>query len=283
MNFTINHPTEAHIKDKLRYISLQNNLTVEDDALSTIVQGVGCHYRDAENKLRQISFIGDITIENAKKVVNIYNEEVSKMLIALSFNINEAMVIADFLVQRMTIKEIYNNIIKILIDSLRLINGISNDSQTYNAILSSVAKQYGESLYEVIDFILSKNRLNDLSLFQSDLLLIHYKYLRSHFDPKNTTAIPEQPTTSSTEPIERKKVNKMDELKTVSSPWERAELIRNMKKEKKEAGDTRVPEVVSSEWGSPVDSFGVGSILKKEITPEQFGKKVRRLLDENKI
>jgi len=283
MHFTINHPTEAHIKDKLRYISLQNNLTVEDDALSTIVQGVGCHYRDAENKLRQISFIGDITIENAKKVVNIYNEEVSKMLIALSFNINEAMVIADFLVQRMTIKEIYNNIIKILIDSLRLINGISNDSQTYNAILSSVAKQYGESLYEVIDFILSKNRLNDLSLFQSDLLLIHYKYLRSHFDPKNTTAIPEQPTTSSTEPIERKKVNKMDELKTVSSPWERAELIRNMKKEKKEAGDTRVPEVVSSEWGSPVDSFGVGSILKKEITPEQFGKKVRRLLDENKI
>ena len=283
MQFTINHPTEAHIKDKLRFISLQNNLNVEDDALSAIVQGVGCHYRDAENKLRQISFLGDISLENTKKVVNIYNEEVSKMLIALSVDINEVMAIADFLVSRMTIKEIYNNIIRMLIDSLRLINGLVTESSTYNAILTNVAKQYGESLYEVIDFILSKNRFNDLSLFQSDLLLIHYKYLRSQFDPKVAVVSPGQSNVPAADSSEKQKGNKMEDLKTVSSPWERAEIIRNLKKEKKDAGDSRVPEVVSSEWGLHVDKFGVGSILKKEITPEQFGKKVRGQLDENKI
>lgn len=283
IQFNINQPTEDNIQKKLAFICQREKLDYEPEALKLIVLSTGRHYRDAENKLRQVSFLGGITVENTKKVVCIYEEEIARMLVFLSDDIGAAMEICDFIAERMNIKNIYETIIRLLIDAIKLHQGDLDVESAAISYLSDIERQYGDSLYEVLDFILSKGRFTDLTFLQSDLLLMHYKFIRCQFDPKSTPEVKTLSTNqSNSEKIKSR--NKMEDLKKAGSSWERAELMRNIRNEKKKSKkDERVEENVSKEWGPEVDKFGTDSVFKKEVSPTDFMRTIGGALDDDKI
>lgn len=285
IQFNITQPTEANIQKKLEFICEKEKLRYVPEALKLIVQSTGRHYRDAENKLRQVSFLGDIFVENTKKVANIYEEEIARMLVFLSDDIGAALEICDYIAERMNIKNIYETIVRILIDSIKIQQGdleVSNTAMTY---MNDIVRQYGDSLYEVLDFILLKNRFNDLTFLQSDLLLMHYKFIRCQFDPKTAVETNPQVLNLNHNPKEKlQSRNKMEELKKAGSSWERAEMMRKIRNEKKKSKkDERVEEAVSKEWGPEVDKFGTDSVFKKEVSPTDFMKTLGGALDDNKV
>jgi DNA polymerase III subunit gamma/tau len=283
IQFNINQPTEDNIQKKLAFICQREKLDYEPEALKLIVLSTGRHYRDAENKLRQVSFLGGITVENTKKVVCIYEEEIARMLVFLSDDIGAAMEICDFIAERMNIKNIYETIIRLLIDAIKLHQGDLDVESAAISYLSDIERQYGDSLYEVLDFILSKGRFTDLTFLQSDLLLMHYKFIRCQFDPKSTPEVKTLSTNqSNSEKIKSR--NKMEDLKKAGSSWERAELMRKIRNEKKKSKkDERVEENVSKEWGPEVDKFGTDSVFKKEVSPTDFMRTIGGALDDDKI
>lgn len=286
IQFNINQPTEDNIQKKLAYICEKEKLEYEPEALKLITQSTGRHYRDAENKLRQVSFLGSISIENTKKVACIYEEEIARMLVFLSDDVGVALEVCDFVSERMNIKNIYETIVRLLIDSIKLLQGDMDVSNSAMSYMNDIVRQYGDSLYEVLDFILTKKRFNDLTFLQSDLLLMHYKFIRCQFDPKSSPEI--KSTNVANNQSNKNKIesrNKMEDLKRAGSSWERAELMRKIRNEKKKKSkkDDRVEEAVSKKWGPEVDKFGTDSVFKKEVSPSEFMKTIGGALDDEKI
>lgn len=280
-------PTEAHVLRKLEKICELNDIKYTQDALFTIVQASGRHYRDAEIKLELISKLGEVNEENAKKVVTIYTKEIAYMLLALPYDLTKAFKAAEYLISRANIKDIYEDILMMLNDTIKHSNGFTFESASYTEILKMLSKQYGTSSFEVLDYILSRQRLNDLTLFHSDLLVLHYKFLQNHFEPKEM-ASKSTPLSGTLKQDTAGKSDRTIGLDFINghAPWEREELIRQIKHNKtKENLDVRVEEKVSEKWSPQTKETTADkkAILRGKITKEAFREAVKGSLDGLKV
>jgi DNA polymerase III gamma/tau subunit len=261
-------PTETNVYKKMEYICKVKDFYYTPDALYTIIQATGRHYRDAEIKLGQASRFGDINEENVNKVVTICNKEIAYMLVTLQYDLTKTFKAVEYLTGRMNIHAIYEGILRLLNDTLKYVQGFTFESTSYTETLKILAKQYSSIAYEVIDYILTKHRLNDLTVFQSDLLILHYKFLQNHFVPKETTA-------NKTAPSVEQKSQQVVNIDYVNSqpPWEREEIIRQGKYNKiKEKEDSKISENLSKTWGPEIIENAVAkkTVLRKPITKEAF-------------
>ncbi len=286
VEFQLPQPTEPNILKKLEKICELNNLKYTKDALFNIVQASGRHYRDAEIKLELASRLGDINEENVGKVVTLYTKEVAYLLIALSYDLVKTFKAAEYLLSRSNIKDIYEHILMMLNDTIKYSQGFTFESQSYIEILKMLLKQYGTSLYEILDYILSKQRLNDLTLFHSDLLILHYKFLQNHFVPKEVT-LKNPPSPLDKQDISKKSDTTMGlDFINKQPVWEREDLIRQIKQKKsKEYTDNRVAEKVSEEWGPQIKDPAADkkAILRGKITKEAFREAVKGSFDGLKV
>jgi DNA polymerase-3 subunit gamma/tau len=267
VEFQLPLPTEANIQKKLEHICKVNNFNYTPDALSTIIQATGRHYRDAEIRLGTISKLGDINEENVGKVVTLYNKELAYLLSTLTYDLTKAFKAVEWLTGRVNIKNIYESILRMLNDSIKYTQGFTFESTSYNEILKILSKQYGTSAFEVVDYLLTKNRLNDLTMFQSDLLIIHYKFLQGHFEPKEPT--PRKPAPESTTKVEKSPQVFDFDFINKQPPWEKEELIRQVKHKKlQEHEESKVPENVSKEWGPQIikTTAAKKAVLRQSIT-----------------
>ena len=275
IQFLLQNPSEKDVRDKLAEICKIKELEFDPEALFTIVKGTGRHYRDAENKLRQVSYLGDINNDNVNKVVSLYDEEITALLLTLSYDLSKAMKISDVLVSRMNVKNIYESTLKIINDTIKYMNGISFDSERYNSLLKTLAKQYGNSLFEVLNYILSKNKLTDLTMFQTDLLILHYKFLRGGFDPqeiKSTQGVEEK---ESPKDSKNERASVIQTIKDIQElpPGEKEDVVRAYKNDRRNKGkDSRVDERVSDKWGPEVKDNVAPMLHKKEVTRDVISK-----------
>ena len=275
IQFLLQNPSEKDVRDKLTEICKNKELEYDPEALFTIVRGTGRHYRDAENKLKQVSYLGNISNDNVKKVVSLYDEEITAMLLTLSYDLSKAMQISDFLVSCMNVKNIYENILKIINDSIKFMNGISFDSERYNNLLKTLSKQYGNSLFEVLNYILSKNKLTDLTMFQTDLLILHYKFLRGGFDPQEVKSIEGVKAQESPKDSTKEKGSVIKTIKDIQElpPGEKEDVVRAYKNDRRNQGkDSRVAEKVSDKWGPEVKENVTPMLHKKEVTRDVISK-----------
>lgn len=248
LDFQFVQPSETDVVNKLEAICKSKNHNYEKDALYLISQASGKYYRFAENKLTLVSYLGDISKDNVNKVVNLYNESIIEMLLTLSYDISASLKICDDLVSKMNIKSIYESIIRIIVDTLKKINGCPSESPTYNDLLKKLEHQYGPSLYEVLNYILAKNKFTDVIALQSDLLLMHYKFLRDAFVPKESKEQEETPTKKAV-----KVDSSLEDIKNLP-PWKREEAIREYKMKKISTSDKNtVNEVLTKEWSPEKD------------------------------
>lgn len=268
-DFHFQEPTEKDIILKLIKICEIKEFVYEKEALHIIIRSVGRHFRDAENKLHQISMLGPIDIKNTKSVVNLYDEEIIMMLSYLSDNLNNVIRIADKLVSKMNVRFIYGSILRIINDSIKAMNGIEYESSNYTKMTKLLGKKYGNVLYELLDYILNKDKLNDITMFQSDLLIIHYKFLKGGFKFKSFNDINNASIEEKKEKVE-KKSDKTRELLNDRSlePWQREDKLRELKKSTldKEKSN-QVEEGVSKLWGPEKMPH---HMEKKKLTKDQF-------------
>jgi DNA polymerase III subunit gamma/tau len=249
--FQIPLPTEVNIQKKLEYICKLNSYNYTPDALYSIIQATGRHYRDAEIKLGLASLLGDINDENVSKVVTTCTKEIAFLLSTLPYDLTKVFKAVEYLTSRMNIKDIYENILRMLNDTLKYTKGIIPESTTYAEALKILSVQYGQTLYEVIDYILAKNRLTDLTVFQADILVLHYKMSKNDFVPKNTTTnpTPTKKEEKQAQKVETKSAITLEEIYNLP-PWEKEEKIRELKNSKlKENKNNEIVEKVTEKWG----------------------------------
>jgi hypothetical protein len=165
---------------------------------------------------------------------------------------------------------IYNSILRIIIDAIKLRSGVPFESENYKALLNRIAGPFGPTLIEMLDFILSKNKLSDPMLLQADLIVMHYKFMKGGYKleaftrPVTQEEPKERPQSASREIVESKSLE----------GWQKDDMIRKIKSEKtKQATSTKVPEKVSQKWG-PAIKENVPVAQQKRLTPREFSKMV---------
>lgn len=267
--FRFQEPSEKDILEKLEKICQYKKLTYDREALHIIVKAVGRHFRDAENKLHQISMLGDVSIENVKAVVSLYDNEIAEMLLNLPSNLSASIKIADRLIPLMDIRLMYGTILRLINDSIKSMNGITYESENYSNIINSLRNSFGNVLFEMLDFILSKNRLNDVTMFQSDILVLHYKFLKGGFKFKAfdvPTEVDQVKKRTESQDGERE----IFEDKSLQ-PWEKDDKMREIKmKRLNTEKNEKVQEKVSKVWGPDVSANKPGQPEKSKLTKEQF-------------
>jgi len=276
-------PTEQDVQKKLVYICEQKKLKYDPEALHNLSRSSGRFYRFAENKLRAVSYLGDISVENVNKVSPVYIEEICDMIITMSYDLTESIKTCDFLISRMNIKNIYESMLKIIVDSIKISSGISTDSPFYNGLIKKVSGQYGASLFEMLSYIIGKNRFVDTTMLQSDILVMHYKFLRDQFAPKDMTPKKNVSVDSSTpQPQKIEGPSSLNEIARLPG-WKREEAVRNIvQKNRLEKKDDRVAEKFSDACG-PEAGGKVPKSTRKSISPEEFKKRLGGKLDERKV
>lgn len=286
VEFHLPLPTEDFVQTKLEQICRDQSMAYTQDALHTLVRSANRHYRDAEISLGVASKLGDISVENVEKVIAQHDKELAYLLSTLPYDLEKAMKAADYLVGRMGIRDIYHGILRLLVDSIKGSMGFGFGSEEYAEIIGILSKQYGRSAFEVLDYLLSRQRLTDITVFHSDLLVIHYKFLQDHFNPKDPVQKAKEETPSK-KATGKSPVAKGLQYINSRPPWERESLVREYKAKKlQEAQDSRVDERVSSKWGVDEDTpstSGKQAVLKGKLSKESFGEALKESLDEGKI
>lgn len=269
-DFRLPEPSEKDILQKLEKICEIKKLKYHRDALHIIVRAVGRHYRDAENKLRQVSMLGDINMDNVKSVVSLYDNEVAAMLMALPTDLSLAIKTSESLMAMMDVRQIYETILRLLNDSIKSMSGVTYESVDYSNIVLALRNSFGNVLFEMLDFVLGKNRLNDITVFQSDLLILHYKFMKGGFKLKAFDIAPEQVSQV------KKRAETQDEERDIIEdknlqPWERDDLLRNLKLKKLQIEkNEKVIEKVSKTWGPDIKSKVPEQPQRTKLSKEQF-------------
>jgi DNA polymerase III subunit gamma/tau len=279
----LNQPTESDIQKKLAFICEAKNIKYDQDALHLLARSSGRYYRFAENRLRTVSYLGDITVDNVNKVSPVYIEEICTMFVCLSYDLKESLMLCDYLISRMSIKSIYENLLTLIIDSIKFSSEIYTDSPSYNELLKKVSSQYGASLYEILSYIVSKNRFTETTMLQSDLLIMHYKFLRDQFAPKTPADSKKQPAVDfEKQPRRSEGPTSLNEIARLPN-WKREEAVRDIVQKKRlEKKDDRVDEKFSGACGPEVDTR-VPKTVKKSITTEEFSKRLGGNTDERRV
>jgi hypothetical protein len=100
---------------------------------------------------------------------------------------------------------------------------VSFGSDAYTALLKLIKAQYGSLLFEILDYVLAKNRLSDMVYFQSDLLILHHKFAKGGLNFKGFVAPSDDELVSKKEKSGPREVVDTKNL----PPWEKDEVLRN--------------------------------------------------------
>jgi DNA polymerase III subunit gamma/tau len=280
IEFHLPEPSEDLIIQKLQNICSIKSIKSEQDALAMIVRSSGRHYRDAENKLRQVSILGEVTVDTVQQVVSLYDQEIAEMLLALPKDLSLAMQICEQVTSKMDIRGIYHSILRILNDSIKVGLGISYESSLYTALTKQMHTQYGKLLFEMLDYILSKNKLSDFIFFQSDLLILHHKFAKGGLNFKGFT-----PQQEDEDPVPKKEKQPRELLDNKSlSAWQKDEAMRKLKAKMVQGeASEKVPERVTDKWGPEVVKKAPGPINKAKLSPKEVEQIVGGIFEEKKV
>jgi DNA polymerase III subunit gamma/tau len=267
--FSIISPNSAQIKSKLKLICEREGLEYDDTALGIIADYGNGHYRDAENALRSVSRLGKIDVESVGDVLSIYTVDVARLLLELRMSLKDALATADELCSKSSVNSIYSTILKLLVDTKKLSLTGKDPEGNYEKLLKDISSTYGNALVPILDYILGKDKMSDKTVFQSDLILVHYKFLRGDFDTTVEQKI--QSNKTSAKKVAKAESDPAKDIKNLDS-WERIEAAKRIKASSrgKQSGK-KVDERISKEWGGPNKSGSSEPVsISRDIDPSRY-------------
>jgi len=282
IEFHFNQPSEQNVFKKLKNVCNSMGLGYEDEALHLITRSVNSYYRFAENRVKTIKRFGDINLENTKKVVLNYDEEIAEMLINLSYDLPSSLATAEVLASKVAVKNIYSSVLRLITDSLKLSMGLGFESSSYESILKKIHSQFGDSLYEILSYLMSKTKFVDVTYLQSDLLVLSYKFTKGHFSPKKSVPVSEKPSVAVPQKEAKPEANSLAEIAKLPT-WKREDAVREIRRQMVGGNkDERVEETVSSHWG-PEKEDKIPPVQMKSLSPSEFRKVLKGDLNGGKI
>lgn len=243
-------PSEIDVVKKLRDICAAEEIKYEDDGLGLIALSSSGYYRDAENRLRYSSLLGGATIENAKRASGVMPDAYADMLLALPKDISAGIALSEMLSASVGPRGVYFEVVRILKDAAILMAGRGTGFEWYDGHLKRLGDTYGQALYDMLDYLMTRTKLDDRTYLQADLLVLHHKFLRGSF---RTIPIDDSPKREV-----GARIGSIDPTTAAITdpnlkPWERDEAVRTYRLRNQAAGaDNRVPERVSQAWGPAV-------------------------------
>lgn len=273
--FKLPEPTEKDILKKLKFICRSRSIEYEEDALYKIVLSSGRHYRDAENKLAMASAISNkITKDIVKDIISIYDEEIVNLLLNLSDNLSGIIEEIERIISKMTIKDIYESIVRILSDAIKVSKGFVLVSNDYMSLIKKIVDKYDMILYDLLDYFLKKRFLEPI-FFQSSILLLHNKIVSGEFSKVRYDSNSRDIKVNN---IEKKENNKELEDKEILSilldgnmePWKRDSLLREYKKKKEQFKKEEVIEEKVSKFWKTDYNLKAKEMVKEEIDVDKF-------------
>ena len=161
---------------KLTRICESEGLTAERGALTDIAVNVGGHLRDAEQLLRVASLLSSsITALEIQEAGVPSLVDISKALILLPRDPDRALSEFDRITGYSGSREVYESILHLLVEASRY--GLS--LERYDAIppARELYKAFPRKIQPILDYILTKQRLDDPYLLRADLVVLHARYL----------------------------------------------------------------------------------------------------------
>jgi DNA polymerase-3 subunit gamma/tau len=283
--FRMSLPTESQVTEKLKAICADRDISYEDGALSLIVRKSKRHFRSAENLLDMTSLLGEVNLKNVTSSISFYDDMIVDMLLNSSVSLSKSLKTLDFLMSRMDVKDIYEDVVKVLNDAIKLHNGMGTPVKEYNEMLELLSKKYGDDLFLVLDYVMSKERLKDSTFMQSDMILIHYKFLKKHFKAPIIPDQEDEPEQSFVKaPVSQKSGEKsIDEINKMES-WERSEYVRKFKKKQLDKQKKEDLSDIRDSWGSENAQKDVPTdTLKKGIDKSTFVSNIADILDGEEV
>lgn len=231
IEFYIPHPSTDLVIKKLMYICEKEGIPYKsEEPFYLLVSATGGHYRDAENKLAQIKILGGMSRENVKKVVQVQNEEVVELLLNLPSNLKKALETCNYLVTQISVHDLYRNMLTILVDSEKRSCGFDFGDKKYQDMLETLNQTFSGMIPGLLDYLIVKDRINNITSLEADLILIHHKFLKGIFKAPEIKKIVEVRKEESSKPFSFSDL----ENKTTH---ERNTIIRTLKNKDK---DTKV-------------------------------------------
>lgn len=234
------------VSTKLTRICDANGLTITTQALQDIAIACGGHMRDAEQLLRVASILNkDVTaLEVEESGVPSLND-IAKALISMPRDPAGTIEAFDRILSYSGAREVYASMLHLLVESARF--GLSLERYEASIPAKDLYRAFPRKIQSILDYILSKQRLDDPCQLRADLVVLHARYLIGDipdidFSTKAATA-----TTSVSTPAGPVKKEKY------TDPVQAAAAQRQLKAQERVV---RMGAVDTSKDEKPIPSFG---------------------------
>lgn len=279
MEFQVSKVDTEIIAARLEDICRKEGISCDREALRLLADLSKGHVRNAIQTLEEISYLGDITVDNFKAVSKNYDEDVFSILSNLGTGLDKALEACRRIAASVSISDLYNSIIAMLGDTAKVIYGYGDFLPERLRYLQSLKDLHGYRILEFLNYLLSRDKMVDRVGLQSDIILLHYKFASNGFQPSvpekvkgSSESFPvvvpnvsQQNQSSSVEAISHAQLSKM-------SLKDRSKALREQRRNHKE-DEKADPERVPFQWPLLKEQrSGENSFDDKELSPEEFSR-----------
>jgi len=271
MRLMLPKPSTAQVAEKLAIVAKSEGVELgEDSILRAIAEEAEGHYRDAENLLESVALLGTITYDNLNRVRASCRGPVLSLVLNWSKDLSACLSALDELVAIADMGRIRDTIVRVLVDASKIGFGVVPAEEGYAEMLTQIQAIYRDDLSKVLEFILTKDRMTSRAMLESDVILVHYKFLRGEFESSMVASTTDKGSSAAKADSKPKKEEGEDKFAGMST-WERDIAIRKIRAEdKKRKKDSTVEEKISSKWGPETPESGATGVEKKVLSEEEF-------------
>lgn len=273
MQFQASKISPELIAGHLRSICEKEGFTYEDSALTAISWDCQGHMRDSINILEEISFLGDITFENFRKVSYNFDEEVCTAIAGLGTDLDASLKAFKRMSSIVSVKEIYDQVILMLSDVAKLLYGYEDFNPQRKRYLEKIRDIHGSKVFEFLNYLIQRDKHIDRVGLQSDAVLLHYKFCNNDFEPKTKTIIPVNESQNSLpEDLQSSATtNSVAQISKMSMKDKSAFLRKQRNSFKSKIDNEEEIKKVPLDWPLPKEErIGGNSSDEKELSPQEF-------------
>lgn len=172
--FQLRNATKDDILERLKVICKAESIIYEEGALDKVASFTAPHIRDAIKQLDVLSKLGVIEESNVSEVLFLNNIKILEFLRLIPTDLSKAYRLLDDLVRAIPIKVLYENILDVLLKTIKLNYGVNffvtNEEHVFGKIL---LKLYGEKIPKIVDHLLNRVYVSKKSILDSDIYYIH--------------------------------------------------------------------------------------------------------------
>ena len=279
MQFQVSKVDPDLISKRLKEICDKEAFKYEVEALDAMAWECHGHVRDSINILEEVAFLGDITLENFRKISHNLDSDVCRAIVGLGVNLKDSLDAVGKMSSLISARELYDQTIIMLSDVAKLMYNYDGFTAQRKALLEKIRDVQGSRVLEFMDYLLHRDKHIDRIGLQSDFVLLHYKFSANNFQPKSEFRpdIKASPTTEMThsqnlqpEGIPQPSAPKISQAQfSKMSMKDKGRVLREQRLSKEEKPEEE--KLRPSDWPLPKEErVGVSSFDDEELTPQEF-------------